>query len=76
MQANISPKSSVYFLQFHAPSIIVGIESDKPEDISDIEKLLHPPEPILSAHLKMGRNELCYCGSGKKHKKCCLEGIT
>jgi len=22
---------------------------------------------------KLGRNELCYCGSGKKYKKCCLE---
>lgn len=21
---------------------------------------------------KMGRNELCSCGSGKKYKKCCL----
>jgi len=22
-------------------------------------------------HNKMGRNELCPCGSGKKYKKCC-----
>jgi uncharacterized protein YchJ len=22
---------------------------------------------------KVGRNEPCPCGSGKKHKKCCLE---
>lgn len=22
---------------------------------------------------KIGRNELCYCGSGKKYKKCCIE---
>lgn len=21
---------------------------------------------------KIGRNEPCYCGSGKKYKKCCL----
>lgn len=21
---------------------------------------------------KIGRNEICPCGSGKKHKKCCL----
>lgn len=21
---------------------------------------------------KIGRNELCFCGSGKKYKKCCL----
>lgn len=23
--------------------------------------------------MKLGRNEPCYCGSGKKYKKCCLE---
>ncbi|MDQ3050669.1 MAG: SEC-C metal-binding domain-containing protein, partial [Bacteroidota bacterium] len=22
---------------------------------------------------KVGRNELCPCGSGKKYKKCCLQ---
>lgn len=29
-----------------------------------------PPEPYL-APPKIGRNEPCPCGSGKKHKKCC-----
>lgn len=23
-------------------------------------------------NLDLGRNDLCFCGSGKKHKKCCL----
>src|SRR5699024_12610867 len=23
--------------------------------------------------MKIGRNDPCYCGSGKKYKKCCLE---
>ncbi|MAU06352.1 MAG: hypothetical protein CL919_00500 [Deltaproteobacteria bacterium] len=22
---------------------------------------------------KIGRNDLCPCGSGKKHKKCCMK---
>ncbi|MEK6867634.1 MAG: SEC-C metal-binding domain-containing protein, partial [Nanoarchaeota archaeon] len=22
---------------------------------------------------KLGRNDPCYCGSGKKYKKCCLD---
>jgi hypothetical protein len=26
--------------------VIVGIEPDKPEDITDIERLLNPPEPV------------------------------
>ena len=30
-----------------------------------------PIEPIRRAERKVGRNELCPCGSGKKYKKCC-----
>jgi uncharacterized protein YecA (UPF0149 family) len=29
------------------------------------------PEPVRRAEPKVGRNELCPCGSGKKFKKCC-----
>jgi SWIM/SEC-C metal-binding protein len=48
---------------------IIGFEPDKPEDISDLEKLLNPPQIVKSK--KIGRNDPCPCGSGKKHKKCC-----
>ena len=27
--------------------------------------------PVVSGHAKVGRNDPCPCGSGKKHKKCC-----
>lgn len=50
-------------------TFILGIEPDKPEDISDLDKLLNPPKPVQST--KIGRNDPCPCGSGKKHKKCC-----
>jgi SWIM/SEC-C metal-binding protein len=50
---------------------IIGFEPDQPEDISDLEKLLNPPMPI-SNHNKLGRNNPCFCGSGKKFKKCCI----
>lgn len=29
------------------------------------------PEPVRRAEPKVGRNEVCPCGSGKKFKKCC-----
>ena len=48
---------------------IIGLEPDKPEDISDIERRLNPPSPNFAIHI--GRNEPCPCGSGKKYKKCC-----
>jgi uncharacterized protein YecA (UPF0149 family) len=29
-----------------------------------------PPEPVRRAQPKIGRNDPCHCGSGKKFKKC------
>ena len=48
----------------------IELEPDKPEDITDLEMLLNPPKTI-TAEEKIGRNELCPCGSGKKYKNCC-----
>ena len=55
----------------HGWQVIVGIEPDKPEDISEVQRLLNPPKPI-QAGPKVGRNDPCPCGSGKKFKKCCM----
>ena len=49
---------------------VLGIEPDKVEDISDVEKLLNPPVRA-KAERRPGRNEPCPCGSGLKYKKCC-----
>jgi SWIM/SEC-C metal-binding protein len=49
----------------------IKLEADKPEDIGDLEILLNPPKTRI-AEKKVGRNDLCPCGSGKKYKKCCL----
>ena len=49
---------------------IIGFDSDKPEDISDLEKLLHP-DLQQAKSTKINRNSPCPCGSGKKYKKCC-----
>jgi SWIM/SEC-C metal-binding protein len=49
---------------------IIKLEPEKPEDITDLERLLHPPQP-MTAEKKIGRNALCPCGSGIKYKKCC-----
>jgi SWIM/SEC-C metal-binding protein len=52
--------------------ITVGIEPDKPEDVTDMERLLNPPI-IKRDKPKLGRNDPCPCGSGLKFKKCCLQ---
>jgi len=48
----------------------IELEPDKPEDITDLEILLNPPK-TRTAEKKIGRNEPCPCGSGKKYKNCC-----
>ncbi len=50
--------------------VIVGVEPDEPENIADFEKLLNPPTPSRNL-VKVGRNDPCPCGSGRKYKKCC-----
>ena len=49
---------------------IIELEPDKPEDITDLEILLNPRKPMIAEN-KVGRNDPCPCGSGKKYKKCC-----
>ena len=53
----------------HGWHYIIGLEPDKPEDISDLERALNPTAPVQSE--KVSRNDPCPCGSGKKYKKCC-----
>jgi SWIM/SEC-C metal-binding protein len=55
----------------HGWKVIVGIEPDKPEDVSDVERLLAPPK-TATGKPDVGRNDPCPCGSGLKFKKCCL----
>ncbi|MCX5879154.1 MAG: SEC-C metal-binding domain-containing protein [Deltaproteobacteria bacterium] len=54
---------------FNATSQI-DLEPDKPEEITALEVLLNTPETKI-AEKKIGRNALCPCGSGQKHKGCC-----
>lgn len=59
-----------------------GVNTDKPEEIkkwleSHKEELNSnqeaPPKPstVVRENPKVGRNDPCVCGSGKKFKKCC-----
>ena len=43
----------------------------KPEKKSAQDSFKLDPEPLLETKTKIGRNQPCPCGSGKKHKKCC-----
>ena len=58
----------------------IQLIKDRPENIPQQKKrtmqLSHGnagsrPEPVKREGLKIGRNDPCPCGSGKKYKKCC-----
>ena len=59
-------------LEKHGWNYRVEIAPDKPEEVGDLERLLHPQKPTI-VEKKVGRNEPCPCGSGKKSKNCCAK---
>ena len=38
----------------------------------DVSKSIQNVIPLTKSILKVGRNDPCPCGSGKKYKKCCM----
>ena len=40
--------------------------------VADLRAYWQSKRQVVNATPKVGRNEPCPCGSGKKHKKCCL----
>ena len=69
VQSNTRGEQIVHLCNQRGWQVIVGIEPDKEEDISDVEKLLNPPKSIINSET-IGRNDPCFCGSGLKYKKC------
>jgi SWIM/SEC-C metal-binding protein len=54
--------------------VIVGVEPDQLEDLSDLHKLMRAevkPEAKPRLPPKINPNDYCPCGSGKRFKKCC-----
>jgi preprotein translocase subunit SecA len=60
------------------------IQVARPEQVAQLEAARRPPlilshgeeaeekqKPVRREHRKVGRNEPCPCGSGKKYKRCC-----
>jgi len=68
--------------EFYAQLLESSRSSDRseladPEDLLEPDAPAWPPqdigrEPAAPAAIKVGRNDPCPCGSGKKYKKCCM----
>jgi len=48
----------------------IELDPKKDEDITDLDILLNPVKTKI-VDQKIGRNDPCPCGSGKKYKRCC-----
>ena len=47
-------------------------EDKDDDDYNDWDK---PVKSVVPTEPKIGRNDPCPCGSGKKYKKCCLKDV-
>ena len=55
-----------------APQLSNEMEAQQ-EDIDNSGQSDRVVEPIRNRNPKIGRNDPCFCGSGKKYKSCCLK---
>lgn len=58
---NLMNNTRLWVLKGHTPQEVLKLEP----------KTLLPLAPTVGTEEKVGRNEPCPCGSGKKYKKCC-----
>ena len=64
----IDSETTIYLLNAEIRQNIERKQVAKGEAVTDQEKVKKPKPKKVS---KIGRNELCPCGSGKKYKQCC-----
>jgi len=55
-----------------APRVSDGIQGEQQEAIDGSQQSEKKLEPIRNRMSKVGRNDPCPCGSGKKYKNCCM----
>jgi SWIM/SEC-C metal-binding protein len=72
VQTEAHAREIVDLCDAHGWQVIVGVEPDASEDVSDVRTLLAPTPGIAPQPPTVGRNAPCPCGSGRKYKKCCL----
>lgn len=55
---------------------LIDFDNQEVKRVMQLDKEIHYIKSRIEQYIrdtpKIGRNELCSCGSGKKYKKCCL----
>jgi len=55
-----------------APRALDGVRAAEDATLTNANQGDKKPEPIRNRNDKVGRNDPCPCGSGKKFKNCCM----
>jgi preprotein translocase subunit SecA len=73
--------SKLFFVQLVHEEDVAQMEAEELErnratlrGLSGADEEDAAPRPVIRDEEKVGRNEMCPCGSGKKYKKCCGQG--
>jgi preprotein translocase subunit SecA len=56
----------------HDEASSAGAIAQQQQEAIDATQSDHKPEPIRNRNQRVGRNDPCPCGSGKKFKNCCM----
>ncbi len=81
-ESELTPKRREQKMQFHKPEMelfgdeqppapLPASQAARPQSASQLQQ--DAPEPYVREGRKVGRNELCPCGSGRKYKQCCAK---
>lgn len=73
-ESDVQPKENPYL----PPPVILNklreLVHQKKEAQAERERIAHmPKQPYIREEPRIGRNDPCPCGSGKKYKKCCMK---
>jgi len=60
-----------YFQEFFSDTTDKKVKEKMDKRLAQLEAMGHE----LSKRVKIGRNDLCPCGSGNKFKKCCIDKV-
>ncbi len=59
------------YFQKMAECLRMGYFAEEWKNLAALKERVPHPKPLQKTTMKVGRNDLCRCGSGKKYKKCC-----
>jgi SWIM/SEC-C metal-binding protein len=69
VQSKKRMKEVAALFEEHGWTYDIQVDPEKPENLADLE-ILQRHVQTIHAEVKIGRNDPCFCGSGKKFKYC------